>query len=422
MWNRSLSMSYIKKVGAMVLAMLWLRKKRSLLAAAGIFVGVAAVITLMSLGGSTRLQILQEIEKLGTNQLIIEAAREIRPTSERGGGGSSSPGGGSLAQTLTVEDSEELSSLPEVKYSLPVFKQEMVDINVGSNVYSTTIFSASPEFTEVFNFYPERGTFFSSEEDDAASSVAVLGRTVALELFGSLDVVGLQVHINNVPFEVKGILEEKGTDMEGEDLDDLVVIPLTTGIRKVFGEEYLTHIYLYVESVDVLEDISLLAAEVLRENHNLESGDEDDFKILNRLELVETHSMVGDTLEVLITILVVITFLAGGVGIMAIMLMSLKERSWEIGLRRSLGAAHLDIFVQFLMEALYLGLAGGFGGIVAGIVISLTVSIVMGLPVFVSLSAVIFSFLASISLGLVFGVYPALIASYMDPAIALRSK
>ncbi|MDO9574630.1 MAG: ABC transporter permease [Candidatus Contubernalis sp.] len=422
MWNRSLSMSYIKKVGAMVLAMLWLRKKRSLLAAAGIFVGVAAVITLMSLGGSTRLQILQEIEKLGTNQLIIEAAREIRPTSERGGGGSSSPGGGSLAQTLTVEDSEELSSLPEVKYSLPVFKQEMVDINVGSNVYITTIFSASPEFTEVFNFYPERGTFFSSEEDDAASSVAVLGRTVALELFGSLDVVGLQVHINNVPFEVKGILEEKGTDMEGEDLDDLVVIPLTTGIRKVFGEEYLTHIYLYVESVDFFEDISLLAAEVLRENHNLESGDEDDFKILNRLELVETHSMVGDTLEVLITILVVITFLAGGVGIMAIMLMSLKERSWEIGLRRSLGAAHLDIFVQFLMEALYLGLAGGLGGIAAGVVISLTVSIVMGLPIFVSFSAVIFSFLASISLGLVFGVYPALIASHLDPAIALRSK
>lgn len=422
MWNRSLSMSYIKKVGAMVLAMLWLRKKRTLLAAAGIFVGVAAVITLMSLGGSTRLQILQEIEKLGTNQLIIEAAREIRPTSERGGGNSSSPGGGSLAQTLTLEDSEELSSLSEVKYSLPVFKQDMVDINVGSNVYSTTIFSASPEFTKVFNFYPERGTFFSPEEDDAASPVAVLGRTVALELFGSMEVVGLQVHINNVPFEVKGILEEKGTDMEGEDLDDLVVIPLTTGIRKVFGEEYLTHIYLYVESVDVLEDISLLAAEVLRENHNLESGDEDDFKILNRLELVETHSMVGDTLEVLITILVVITFLAGGVGIMAIMLMSLKERSWEIGLRRSLGAAHLDIFVQFLMEALYLGLAGGFGGIVAGIVISLTVSIVMGLPVFVSLSAVIFSFLASISLGLVFGVYPALIASHLDPAIALRSK
>ena len=421
MWNRSFSPAYFRKVGAMVLAMLWLRKKKTFLAVAGIFVGVVAVISLMSLGGSTRMQILQEIEKLGTNQLIIEAARQTRPASGRGSGENNLSGGGSLAQTLTREDAQELSALPGVKYSLPVFKQDQVSIKAGSQVYSSTVFSVSGDFPAVFNFHPERGVFFTPEEDNAARRVAVLGRTVALELFGSLDVVGLQVRINNVLFEVLGILEEKGTDSEGEDLDDLIVIPLTTASRRVFGEDFLTHIYLYIESVDVLDEVALLAGAVLRENHNLENGDEDDFKILNRLEILETHSIVEETLEELIIILVVIMFLTGGVGIMAIMLMSLKERSWEIGLRRSLGATHQDIFIQFILEAMCLGLAGGFGGIAVGVAISLLISIIMGLPIFVSLSAVVLSFLASISLSVVFGVYPAQKASHLAPAVALRS-
>lgn len=421
MWNRSLSLSYIGKIWVMTLEMLWLRKKKTFLAVAGVFVGVAAVISLMSLGGSTRLQVLQEIEKLGTNHLIIEAARQTRPAAGRGSGENNLTGGSSVAQTLTMEDAQELSALPGVKYSLPLFKQDTVDIKAGSQVYSTTVFSASVDFPAVFNSYPERGTFFSLEEYEAARRVAVLGRTVALELFGSLDAVGHQVRINNVLFEVAGILEEKGTDPAGEDLDDLIVIPLTTAGRRVFGEEFLTHIYLYVESVDIMDEVSLLAGIVLRENHNLERGDEDDFNKLNRLELLETHSMVGETLEGLIIILVIVVFLAGGMGIMAIMLMSLRERSWEIGLRRSLGATHLDILIQFLLEALCLGLVGGFIGITAGIIISLTVSLAMYLPIFISLQAVIFSFLASISLGLLFGVYPALKASHLDPAVALRS-
>lgn len=421
MWNRILSLPYIQKVGAMALAEFWMRRKRSFLAAAGIFVGVAAVISLMSMGGSTRLQILEEIEKLGTNQLIIEAAREVRSAPGRGGGGDSLSGGGAIVETLRLEDAAQLSALPGVAYVLPVFKQDRVDLKAGSQSYSTTIFSATEDFPVVLNFYPEIGRFFSQAEDDAARRVAVLGNTVALELFGSQDALGQKLRINNVLFEVLGILAEKGTDAAGEDMDDLVVIPLNTANRRVFGEDFLTHIYLYLESVQALDEVSLLAGKVLRETHNLESEDEDDFKILNRLDLLEAHSMVGDTLEGLIHILVIITFLAGGVGIMAILLMSLKERSWEIGLRRSLGASHLDIFVQFILEALLLGLAGGVGGVTAGITISLTISVVMGLPVYISLPAVLCSFIASISLGLIFGVYPALKASHLDPAVALRS-
>ncbi len=421
MLSKRKTSAYLRNLLGTVIKNVWSRKKKSLLAVLGIFIGVAAVITLVSLGGSTRLKLLHEIEKLGTNQLIIEATRVARSDPGRGGSPSSS-GSGSIARTLSEEDAFLLKDIEEVESVLSLYIKDGVEVKIGTSTFTTSLRAASPEYPHVLQVEPQLGRFFTEEEDRAYRRVVLLGKTVALELFGSLDAsLGEQIRVNSIPFEVIGVIEEIGIDSEGEDQDDYIIIPITTAQQRVFGESHLTHLYMYVKEVEMLDAVVGSAGEILRESHGLSPDEADDFKILNRMDLLETHSLINKTLENLIFFLAFITLMSGGLGIMAIMLMSLRETAWEVGLRRALGATSVDILLQFLLEAIILSLGGGLSGIIVGGLVTLTFTYFLQLPIYVSLNYILVSLVVSIGLGLVFGVYPSLKAAKLDPAEALRS-
>jgi putative ABC transport system permease protein len=389
-------------------------KKRCLLAALGILIGILAVTTLVSLGRSTEISLAEELDKLGTNVLIIEAAKAQSDGRNRNTQGTT-------VKTLTEYDLLNISeNVDGLSATAPVFQTQM-DVRYDGQTANTRIYATRETFFSIRNMELATGRFFTEEEDRTGQRVALVGQTVAEQLFGSTAFLGENIRINNVFFEVIGILEGKGLDAAGEDLDDLIILPLTVAQRRLTSESHLTHIFLQADHTEFIPRIEEQAASLIRLSHEIKEWEANDFTILNQTELLEAQTDILDTLSDLIAILAIVLLLAGTLGITAVQLISLRERTWEIGLHRALGATKVKIAAMFLTEALVIGIAAGLAGAVLGLFTSLLLAATFAMPSIISWQAILLSFVTSIVASIFGGLYPAYHAARIDPSTALRS-
>jgi len=390
-------------------------KIRTILSLIGIIIGVSAVIIMVAIGNGAQKEVLNKIESMGTNLIVVNAG-QVQKTSGR------QQIRGTVT-TLTIEDADILASeCPAVSKSTPVQTKKLL-VKWGNLSSNTTITGTTSDYQTIRNFYIERGTFFSEEENKASVRYAVLGQTVVKNLFGKNDPIGETLRIGRVPFKVIGIMESKGTDLNGVDQDDQIFIPVQTALRRVFNLTYINTINLQVLSSNEMDFAIKQVSEVLRERHRLDRlNKSDDFTIQNQVELLETQKETTDTFTALIVSVASISLIVGGIGILAIMLIAIKERIKEIGLRMAVGASRKDILLQFIIEASILSVGGGVIGIFIGVFIAIMASIATEWTLSISIPSIIYSFLFSLAIGLFFGVYPARKASMLDPIESLRSE
>jgi len=260
-------------------------------------------------------------------------------------------------------------------------------------------------------------------EDKASMRVAVLGAGVVKNIFGNDDPINATIRIAKVPFKVIGVLESKGVDMNGTDQDDQIIIPIRTALRRVFNQTYISSIYLQIDKQENMEIAAVSVQEILREQHKLDRKNKpDDFTIQNQVDLIEAQKETSDTFTTLTASIAGVSLIVGGIGILAVMLLSIRERTNEIGLRMAVGARRKDIRTQFLFESSFLSIGGGSIGIFIGIIVSLSIKYIIDWNIFISLTSIVLSFGFSMVIGVFFGVYPAHRASLLDPIEALRSE
>ncbi len=385
-------------------------KVRSILTTLGIIIGVAAVITMVALTQGAKETIKEQITSLGGNSLIVNAGSRTRSGVKEGLGS---------ANTLTSQDAEAIEKLGIVTYISPLMKTTE-QVIWGNRNWFTAIVGTSPDFVFINDWFPERGNFFNSEDIIKAEQVCVLGKTVASNLFGYQNPISKTVRIGNKSFRVIGVLGSKGQTPGGSDQDDIVVIPYTTLQRRILG---VTHLENIAVSVRTEKDIPFAQAQItqlLRERHQIRPNMEDDFNIKTQVNVIERIFTISKIMTILLGSIASISLIVGGIGIMNIMLVSVTERTKEIGIRMSVGARERDILLQFLIEALVLSLIGGLIGIVLGIVGSKISSFFTHWPTLVSFGSIILAFSFAIIVGIFFGLYPARKASKLDPIEALR--
>ncbi len=388
---------------------------RTVLALLGVIIGVSSVITMVSIGNGARREVVSGIEAMGTNLLIVSPG-DVRIFAGRSRTRSQ-------VTTLTVRDAEAiLQQIPEVRAVTPV-QTGRVQVKYGGYSTNTTIAGVSPAFSEVRSFRTESGRFFSETENRVSRRVAVLGRGVAVNLFDGADPEGAVIRVGRAPFEVIGVMKPKGVDIYGTDQDDQIFIPINTALRRVFNQDHVDAVYLQVDRRDDMQVAEVKVRKVLRERHRLGSGDKpDDFTIQSQVDLIEAQRETSDTFTALTASIAGISLLVGGIGILAVMLLSIRERRREIGLRMAVGARRFDVRLQFLFEAMILSVGGGMIGICVGVVGSLLLKWLLEWSIAISVFSIVVSFVFSLLTGLFFGVYPAHTASRLDPIEALRSE
>ena len=393
------------------LSALLANKLRSLLTMLGVIIGVGAIITTTSIGEGAKADITERIQTLGANILAV------RPGQSRFRG----RGSADARKSLTVKDMEalqergktfgyvtpEVSSRAQVKY-----------LNKNSN---TTIVGTSPEYLVTANFTVEKGRFFTESEIRYRQRVCVLGKTVVDNLFGEVEPVGQTVKIKNVGFHVVGVMKEKGAS-GWRNPDDQVFIPYSTAMKRVFGEDYLSSISIQANDDKLLEAAETEVTELLRKQHKIPINKELDFHIRNQAEFMETLEESSQTFTNMILGIAIVSLVVGGIGIMNIMLVSVTERTREIGLRKAVGAQRGDILVQFLVESTTLALVGGLVGIGVGIIGAEMVPSIWGWRTVVSLMYAVAAFVVSALVGVFFGAYPAWKAAKLHPIDALRHE
>ncbi|OCI30991.1 ABC transporter permease [Oerskovia enterophila] len=391
---------------------------RSLLTVLGILIGIAAVILTVGLGLGTQKDVSEQISALGSNLLIVTPGSSTDSEGMRGGFGSGA--------TLTRSDAEALASdvnAPDVAGVAPE-KTSSLSVETSETNWTTQVVGTTEDWTDVRSRELALGEFFTAEDEADQAAVVVLGAETATELFGSPDAVGRSVTIEGTVFSVVGVLAEAGAD-SSSDLDDMAVIPLSTAANQVMGgtsRSSVSTIYLKAASEGVLSAAYQEAEAVLLNLHGITDADSADFSINSQDALVSTATSVYRTLTVLLTGIAALSLLVGGIGVMNIMLVSVTERTREIGLRKALGAPPWAIRRQFLVEASILGLAGGVIGAALGIVAAKALPGVLGTSVVVLPAAVVGSIAIALVIGVVFGVYPAVRAARLAPIDALRSE
>ena len=386
---------------------------RTALSLVGIIIGVAAVVLMVAVGEGAQNEVLKKIQSMGTNLIIISAGQVKTFAGRMRQVG--------IVTTLTPRDAMAISSeIPGIVQSAPA-QGKRLPLKYGTQSYATQIVGAAPNLPEIKNLSLIRGRFFNEDEDRMMARVAVLGPTPAKNLFGSTNPVGEVIQIKNVAFEVIGVTKEKGM-VAGQDEDDQIYIPLNTAMKRLMNVIYLSQIYLQVPNTEVMKPAEREIKSLLRERHRLKDDKADDFTIQNQLDILEAERETTESFTLLIGSIAGVSLLVGGVGILAVMLILVRERTNEIGVRRAVGARRKDILLQFMMEATALSVGGGVIGILLGLFGSLVVRYATKWPVSLSVMPILISFGFSFVVGFFFGVYPARKASRLDPIVALRAE
>jgi putative ABC transport system permease protein len=386
-------------------------KARSALTMLGIIIGVASVIAMVSLGQGAQQQVKDQISGMGANLLIVQAG------SQRTGG---MRGGAGTGTTLTVEDMQAiLREVPAVAAATPSVSVS-VPLVAGNQNWSTRAEGVDTSYPAIRLRDAAQGQFFSEPEVHSAARVAVIGQTVAGVLFPGADPVGQMVRVRNLPFRVVGVLEARGQSQMGQDQDDTLLVPYTTVMKKLLSTGYLPSIQVSAVSERATGQAQEQVTALLRERHNIRPGQEDDFTVRNLSDVAETAAETSRVMTLLLGGIAAVSLLVGGIGIMNIMLVSVTERTREIGIRMAVGARSRHVQYQFLIEALILGLAGGMAGIAAGAAASWAVAHFLHWPQLLSPLAIAGSALFSMLIGVFFGYYPAKKAAALDPIEALR--
>ncbi len=386
-------------------------KGRSALTMLGIIIGVGSVIAMVGLGQGAQKQVQQQIESMGTNMLIISAGSQ-RMGGVRAGAGTS--------MTLTPDDLDAiLRDAPAVSAISPSVSVP-VTLVFGNGNWSTRAEGVAPSNLAIRNRSIASGELFTDADVRTAARVVVIGQTVAQELFAGSDPVGQTVRVRNLPFRVVGVLTPKGQTQWGQDQDDTLLMPYTTAMKKLLSTQYVTQAYVSAISADATFEAESQIAGILRQRHNIRAGQEDDFNVRNLTDVAESAEATTRVMTMLLGSIAGVSLLVGGIGIMNIMLVSVTERTREIGIRMAVGAKSKHIRTQFILESLVLGLAGGVAGIFLGVGVAAITSGVFGWPVITSPTAVMVSALFSMMIGVFFGYYPARKAAALDPIEALR--
>lgn len=384
-------------------------KMRSLLSMLGILIGVASVIAMLALGKGAKESISDTFASLGTNILTI------RPGARRMGGVSMEAG---AVTRFTLKDAQEISKIPHVKGVSPSVSGRG-QIVYGNKNWNTQIQGVGVDYAEMKSSVPISGRFFMDEEVRARKKLALIGMTVARELFGNNDPVGEVIKINRINFTIIGVLPEKGSSPHG-DRDDIVVIPVSTAMYRLLGKDYLDSIDAEIDDIGFMEEVKTSIQELIVQRHHLGKDNENSFNIRNMAEIQEAFQGMTQTMTALLGSIAAISLLVGGIGIMNIMLVSVTERTREIGLRKAIGARRKDIMIQFLIESVVMTFGGGMIGIVFGIGTAVLLSVLAGWATIVSPFSIILATGFSIVVGLVFGLWPAHKASQLNPIEALR--
>lgn len=391
-----------------------INKMRSILTSLGIIIGVSAVIIMLSVGEGAKGKISKDISSMGSNLLMVMSGSSTSGGVRLGGG--SQP-------TLRMKDSDAiLKECPSVLDVAPVVSGAKQVVFANQN-WSTGIFGITPSYLKIGLWEIEEGRAITDEDLKNATKVAILGSTVVTNLFGDLDPVGKTIRIGGRPFKIVGLLKSKGQSGMGQDKDDTVLIPITTAQKKVFGSEFpgmVKFINVQAKSEDTLDSAQDEIKDLLRERHNIGKTENDDFNIRNFTEMMETVKKTVATMTLLLGSIASVSLLVGGIGIMNIMLVSVTERTKEIGIRMAIGAKAMDIRMQFLIEALLLSLAGGLIGVIIGVSISKIIQWCSELKILISPISIFVSFGFSGIVGIGFGFYPAYKASLLNPIDALR--
>lgn len=389
-------------------------KLRAVLATLGIVVGVAAVIVMLAVGEGARRQVLGKIEGLGTN-LVIVSAGQMKLVAGR-------PQIVGNVTTLDLRDARAIAEeCPAVSQVVPIHNRKLA-VKYGTGTTNANIVGTSAEFADVREFRTIRGRFFDSDDVVSAQRVAVVGQTVLTNLGAGRDVTGEMIRIGNVPFEVIGVLEPKGINYAGIDEDDQILIPIATTLRRLFNATHLTSLYVQARDERVMDTAAAQVAEILRERHRIRAARPDDFTIQTQAEILEAAQETSQTFSLLLGSVAGISLFVGGIGILAMMVISVRERIREIGVRRAVGARRRDILLQFVLEAASLSLAGGLIGIVVGLAGGIILGQMTGWPTAVSPLAILLAVGVSAAVGVFFGAYPARRAARLDPIVALRAE
>jgi len=386
-------------------------KLRSLLTALGIIIGVACVVAVVGIGEGARIQAENQLKSLGTNFLMVIPG-SVTSSGARAGFGSSSK----LSEDDVDAIRREVSTVSYVSASIRTVGQ----VIYGNQNWSTSIQGAQVDWPLVRSWNLASGQFFTDQDDHAAAKVCVLGQTVVTNLFGDEDPVGKTIRIKNIPFKVNGVLESKGGSTQGQDQDDLVVAPYETVRKKIMGTTAVGQILVSAASDELVTRAQEELTALLRQRHRIGRSADDDFIIRSQTEMIQQAEAQSRTMSALLWSIAGVSLIVGGIGIMNIMLVSVTERTREIGVRMAIGAKGRDIQAQFLVEAVALSLTGGAVGILVGLGIERAVARLAGWPVAVQPSAITLAFFFSALVGVGFGFYPALKASRLDPIEALR--
>ena len=388
-------------------------KTRSALTMLGIIIGVMAVIMMFAIGSGANRQISDRFSSLGSNMIMV------RPGAGQGPGGVRS----GAVNTLTVDDAAAIGNeCSAVKYAAPVYGGS-AQIVYGNQNWSTSVTGTTPDYLFVRDWSIDSGTIFTGQDVRSATKVCVIGQTIVENLFGSEDPIGKTIRIKSVPVVVIGVLKTIGANAMGRDEDDLILVPVTTAQRRLFssaGSDSVSSIMVKAGSSELLDKAQEQVESLLRMRHRIRSGAEDDFNVRNLAQMVENAKSATRILTLLLTAVASVSLLVGGIGIMNIMLVSVTERTREIGIRMALGAKTIDIRLQFLVEALMLSLVGGFLGILLGVGGAMIISTGFGWAVEISTFSIVLAFGFSALVGVSFGYYPAWRASLLNPSEALR--